>query len=181
MSTIIRISNQELGRCQLLSESVTRNWGRCQLLSESVNRNWEMCQLLSCSWTRNWGGDQLSSWSESGTGGGVSTIIMISNQKPGTGGVVSTIISIGNQELGRIVNYYRALEPGTWGGVSTIIRIQNQCTYRLNRTRRTSWGWWDEWDGTALQTQDSEFEPWQSEGEHATSQSRRLPTTFDLY
>ena len=27
------------------------------------------------------------------------------------------------------------------------------CTYRLNWTRRTSWGWWDEWDDTALQTQ----------------------------
>ena len=29
------------------------------------------------------------------------------------------------------------------------------CTCRLNRTRRTSWGWWDERDDTALQTQNS--------------------------
>ena len=29
------------------------------------------------------------------------------------------------------------------------------CTYRLNWIRRTSWGWWDEWDDTALKTQDS--------------------------
>ena len=29
------------------------------------------------------------------------------------------------------------------------------CTYRLNCARRTSWGWWDDWDDTVLQTQDS--------------------------
>ena len=50
------------------------------------------------------------------------------------------------------------------------------CTYRLNWVRRTSWGWWDDWDDTVLQTQDSKFEPWRSETEHATSRSRRLPT-----
>ena len=50
------------------------------------------------------------------------------------------------------------------------------CTYRLNWARRTSWGWWDDWDDTVLQTQDSRFEPWRSEAEHATSRSRRLPT-----
>ena len=33
------------------------------------------------------------------------------------------------------------------------------CTYRLNWARRTSWGWWDDWDDTVLQTQDSKFEP----------------------
>ena len=50
------------------------------------------------------------------------------------------------------------------------------CTYRLNWARRTSWGWWDDWDDTVLETQDSKFEPWRSEAEHATSRSRRLPT-----
>ena len=50
------------------------------------------------------------------------------------------------------------------------------CTYRLNWAMRTSWGWWDDWDETVLQTQDSKFEPWRSEAEHATSRSRRLPT-----
>ena len=50
------------------------------------------------------------------------------------------------------------------------------CTYRLNWARRTSWGWWDDWDDTVLQTQDAKFEPWWSEAEHATSRSRRLPT-----
>ena len=50
------------------------------------------------------------------------------------------------------------------------------CTYRLNWARKTSWGWWDDWDDTALQTQDAKFEPWWSEAEHATSRSRRLPT-----
>ena len=49
------------------------------------------------------------------------------------------------------------------------------CTYRLNWARKTSWGWWDDWDDTVLQTQDSKFEPWRSEAEHATSRSRRLP------
>ena len=49
------------------------------------------------------------------------------------------------------------------------------CTYRLNWARRTPWGWWDDWDDTVLQTQYSKFEPWQSEAEHATSRSRRLP------
>ena len=47
------------------------------------------------------------------------------------------------------------------------------CTYRLNWARRTYWGWWDD---TAVQTQDSKFEPWRSEAEHATSRSPRLPT-----
>ena len=50
------------------------------------------------------------------------------------------------------------------------------CTYRLNWARRTSWGWWDDWDDTVLQTQNSKFEPWRSEAEYATSRSRRLPT-----
>ena len=50
------------------------------------------------------------------------------------------------------------------------------CTYRLNWARRTSWGWWDDYDDTVLQTQDSKFEPWRSEAEHVTSRSRRLPT-----
>ena len=50
------------------------------------------------------------------------------------------------------------------------------CTYRLNWARRTSWGWWDERDDTALQTHDSKFEPCRSEAEHANSRSRRLPT-----
>ena len=49
------------------------------------------------------------------------------------------------------------------------------CTYRLNWAKRTSWGWWDDWDDTVLQTQNSKFEPWRSEAEHATSRSRRLP------
>ena len=50
------------------------------------------------------------------------------------------------------------------------------CTYRLNWVRRTSWGWWDNWDDTVLQTQDSKFKPWRSEAEHANSRSRRFPT-----
>ena len=54
------------------------------------------------------------------------------------------------------------------------------CTYRLNWVRRTSWGWWDECDDTALQTQDSKFEPWRSEIEYATSRSQILPTILNL-
>ena len=52
------------------------------------------------------------------------------------------------------------------------------CTYRLNWARRTSWGWWDDWDDTVLQTQNSKFEPWRFEAEHATSRSWRLPTVL---
>ena len=52
----------------------------------------------------------------------------------------------------------------------------SMCTYGLNWVRRTSWGWWDDWDDTVLQTRDSKFEPWRSEAQHATSRSRRLPT-----
>ena len=55
------------------------------------------------------------------------------------------------------------------------------CTCRLNWTRRTSWGWRDEWDDTAIQTQDSKFEPCRSEAVYATSRSRRLPTILNLY
>ena len=55
------------------------------------------------------------------------------------------------------------------------------CTYRLNWARRTSWGWWNECDDTALQTQDSKFEPWRSEAKHLTSRSRRFPTILYLY
>ena len=50
------------------------------------------------------------------------------------------------------------------------------CRYRLNRARITSWRWWDEWDHTALQTQDSKFKLWRSEAEQATSRSQRLST-----
>ena len=49
------------------------------------------------------------------------------------------------------------------------------CRYKLN------WGWWDEWDDTALQIQDSKFEPWRSEVEYASSRSRKLPTILNLY
>ena len=54
------------------------------------------------------------------------------------------------------------------------------CTYRLNWARRTSWGWWDEWDDTALQTQDSKLKPWRSEAGHATYRSRRSPTILSF-
>ena len=42
-------------------------------------------------------------------------------------------------------------------------------TYRINWARGTSWGWWDEWDDTALQIQDLKSEPWRSAAEHALS------------
>ena len=55
------------------------------------------------------------------------------------------------------------------------------CTYRLNWARRTSWGWWDDLDDTVLQTQDSKFEPWRSEAEHATSRSRSPPHNTEFH
>ena len=45
------------------------------------------------------------------------------------------------------------------------------CTYRLNWARGTYWGWWDEWDDTALQTQDSKFKPWRPEAEHSATEA----------
>ena len=54
------------------------------------------------------------------------------------------------------------------------------CTYRLNLARKTSCVWWDEWDNTALHTQDSKLEPWRSEAEHVTSRSRRFPTILSF-
>ena len=66
--------------------------------------------------------------------------------------------------------------------INTHTRLKNEsgfrpplCIYRLIWARRNSWGWWDDWDDTAFQTQDAKFEPWRSEAEHATSRSRRLP------
>ena len=50
------------------------------------------------------------------------------------------------------------------------------CTYRLNWARRTSWGWWNESDDTVLQTQDSKFEPWRSEAEHACKWTDTIAT-----
>ena len=41
-------------------------------------------------------------------------------------------------------------------------------TYRLSWAMRTSRGWWNEWDDTAVQAHDLEFELWWSEAEHAT-------------
>ena len=34
------------------------------------------------------------------------------------------------------------------------------CPYRLKWARRASWEWWDEWEDTALQTQDAKIELW---------------------
>ena len=53
------------------------------------------------------------------------------------------------------------------------------CTCRLNWARIPSWGWWDAWDDTALQTQASKFGSWRSE--HATSPSGRFSTKLNLY
>ena len=75
--------------------------------------------------------------------------------------------------------FFPTVETGKWNKSGFRPPL---CTYRLNWARRTSKGRWDEWDDTVLQTQDSKFEPWRSEAEHATSRSRRLPTilTFTL-
>ena len=54
-------------------------------------------------------------------------------------------------------------------------------TYRLNWAMRTSRGWWYESDDTALQTQDSKFQPWLSDAEQATSRSRRLSTILIIF
>ena len=53
------------------------------------------------------------------------------------------------------------------------------CTSKLNWTRRTTWGWWDESDDTLLQT-DTRFEIRRSDDKHATSRSQRLPTILNI-
>ena len=60
--------------------------------------------------------------------------------------------------------------------ISQLKATQNEMKWIGLQARRTSWRWWDDWDDTVLQTQDSKFEAWRSEAEHATSRSRRLPT-----
>ena len=52
------------------------------------------------------------------------------------------------------------------------------CTCRLNWARRTSWDWM-RWH--CHQTENSKFEPWRPEAEHATSRSRRFPTILNHY
>ena len=49
------------------------------------------------------------------------------------------------------------------------------CTYRLNWARRTSWGWWDDWDDTVLQTQDSKFDLSHVDGEETFFASIKPP------
>ena len=65
------------------------------------------------------------------------------------------------------------LRRNEWG-------LGHHCAHKINWARRTSWGWWGEWDDTALHTQDSKFEPWPSEAEYTTSRSRRLPTILNV-
>ena len=65
--------------------------------------------------------------------------------------------------------------------ISSLHPLQIDTIYTTwKEIRENSWGWWDEWDDTALQTQDSKFESLRSEAEHATSRSRRLPTILNL-
>ena len=110
----------------------------------------------------------------------------IRNSSPG--GLRSRTLSLGH-EAPTILNLYEWVEKKHFVSLKTRdLRLSKEakwnesgfrpplCTYRLNWARRTSWGWWDDWDDTVLQTQDSKFEPWRSEAEHATSRSRRLPT-----
>ena len=63
-------------------------------------------------------------------------------------------------------DYFKTIWKGNEWGFSPRL-----CTHGLNWARRTSWGWWDEWDDTDLQTQDSKIESWRSEAELATSRS----------
>ena len=79
-------------------------------------------------------------------------------------------------------------EPAISSFPSRQLQPMNECGFmplyaynRLNWVRRTSWGWWDEWDYTTLQTGNAKFETWRSETEHATSRSRRLPRISNIY
>ena len=54
------------------------------------------------------------------------------------------------------------------------------CTYRLNRARWTSRWWWDEWDDTALQTQDSSSSVKGSGANHYPRASARHITSHHI-
>ena len=86
------------------------------------------------------------------------------------------------QSIGNFINKMVAKPPKSFKKWNESGFRPPLCTYRLNWAKRTSWGWWDDWDDTVLQAQDSKFEPPRSEAEHATPRSRRLPTilTFTL-
>ena len=47
-----------------------------------------------------------------------------------------------------IVHNFNIVRKWTWNEWDFMSPV---CTYRLNWARITSWGWWDEWDDTALQ------------------------------
>ena len=57
-------------------------------------------------------------------------------------------------------------EKHGWMG---LLAIFVHIIYMLNFAKRTFWGWWDKWDDTALQTQDSKVELRWSEAEHGLS------------
>ena len=82
------------------------------------------------------------------------------------------------------INEY-LFQPSSLGTLLVIVTLEMLTrlplyTYRLSWAGEPS-GWWDEWENTSLQTQDSNFAPWRSEAEHATSRSRRLPTILNLH
>ena len=52
-----------------------------------------------------------------------------------------------------------------WNEMKWMVFNPHLCKYRPNWAKKTSCGWWDEWEDTALQTQDSTFDPWRSEAE----------------
>ena len=77
------------------------------------------------------------------------------------------------------VNRAELFTAGAPAGIWSVVR-KNVMNRALGHHRRTSWRWWDEWDDTVLQTQDSKFKPWRSEAEHATFRSRRLTTILSF-
>ena len=90
-----------------------------------------------------------------------------------------------NKCINRYILHFSFAEENDWlRSYSQIkwkewVSRQPLCTYSLQWARRTSLGWWDEWDDTVHQTQDLKFEPWRFEAEHATSRSARLPTILN--
>ena len=89
------------------------------------------------------------------------------------------------RNAGAMLKFIANIEPAlgvilTWHGRRCFRPLL--CAYnRLNWAMRTSWGWWDEWNDTALQTQYSKLELSRSEAEHATSQSQRLSTILSVH
>ena len=68
-----------------------------------------------------------------------------------------------------------------WPVFRIVLSVRIVVVFLRSFDESDSWLGLNEWDDTALQTQDSQLEPWRCEAEHATSRSWRLRTILNLH